>query len=55
MTRLVTIADTLAAELEGLSFSSPVAHAYNPLIYAREPHAAYLSRFGSPPKEALFV
>lgn len=55
MTSLVTIADNLAADLEGLSFSSPVAHVYNPLLYAREPHAAYLSRFGSPPKEALFV
>lgn len=55
MTGLVTIADTLAADLEGLCFSSPVAHVYNPLVYAREPHAAYLSRFGSPPKEALFV
>ncbi len=55
MTGLVTIADTLAADLEGLSFSSPVAHVYNPLVYAREPHSAYLSRFGSPPKEALFV
>lgn len=55
MTGLVTIADTLASELEGLSFSPPVAHVYNPLVYAREPHAAYLSRFGSPPKEALFV
>lgn len=55
MTGLATIADTLAADLEGLSFSSPVAHVYNPLVYAREPHSAYLSRFGSPPKEALFV
>lgn len=55
MTDLVTIADTLAADLGGLSFSPPVAHVYNPLVYAREPHAAYVGRFGSPPKEALFV
>lgn len=55
MTGLVTIAETLAADLAGLSFSPPVAHVYNPLVYAREPHAAYLDRFGAPPKEALFV
>ncbi|CAG0949492.1 uracil-DNA glycosylase family protein [Geobacter sp.] len=55
MTSLVTIADALAADLEGLSFSAPVSHVYNPLLYAREPHAAYLARFGSAPKEALFV
>jgi len=55
MTSLVTIAETLAADLDGLSFSPPVAHVYNPLVYAREPHAAYLARFGSPAKEALFV
>jgi single-strand selective monofunctional uracil DNA glycosylase len=55
VTDLITIADTLAADLEGLPFSPPVAHVYNPLVYALEPHAAYLGRFGSAPKEALFV
>lgn len=30
-----------------MQFSSPVAYVYNPLDYARVPHEAYLSRFGT--------
>ena len=52
---LLKIADDLAAELEGLSFASPVAHVYNPLVYARAPLQQYLERFGAPSKEAVFV
>ncbi len=52
---LQKIADTLAAEVDRLSFSPPVAHVYNPLVYAREPHARYLARYGQGPKEAVFV
>ncbi|RNC71822.1 MAG: single-strand selective monofunctional uracil-DNA glycosylase [Desulfuromonadales bacterium] len=55
MSDLVRIADDLAAALALLSFAPPVAHVYNPLVYAREPHAAYLRRFGAAPKEAVFV
>lgn len=52
---LVTLTEELAATLEEFSFSPPVAHVYNPLLYAREPHGEYLRRFGAAPKEAIFV
>lgn len=52
---LATIAADLAAELERLSFSPPVAHVYNPLLYARVPHEEYLRRYGAGPKEVLFL
>ncbi len=53
--KLVEIANDLAKELERLTFSPPVVHVYNPLVYAREPHELYLSRYGKAPKEAVFV
>ena len=40
-------ADDLSRELARLHFSAPVACVYNPLHYARAPHAEYLARFGS--------
>ncbi len=52
---LTEISDQLAAELAPLTFSPPVAHVYNPLEYAREPHARYLERYGRGAKEVLFV
>jgi single-strand selective monofunctional uracil DNA glycosylase len=52
---LLRIADSLAAEIERLHFSPPVAYVYNPLRYAREPLARYLDRYGEGPKEAVFV
>jgi single-strand selective monofunctional uracil DNA glycosylase len=52
---LVAIADTLVAELADLAFGSPVTHVYNPLIYARAPHTAYVTRYGAGPKEVLVV
>lgn len=52
---LVQIADALAADLSRLQFSPPIAHVYNPLVYARPPHDQYLTRYGKAPKEAVFV
>lgn len=52
---LLQITEKLVAELDRLTFSSPVAHVYNPLVYAREPHERYLTRYGQGPKEAVFV
>lgn len=55
MTPLVEISRNLAARLDALSFPS-VAYVYNPLLYAREPHEAYLERWGgSAPRELLLV
>jgi single-strand selective monofunctional uracil DNA glycosylase len=52
---LQRIADALAEEMERLTFTPPVAYVYNPLVYARQPHALYLDRYGKGPKEAVFV
>ena len=43
---LAAIARQLARDVSELHFSSPVAHVYNPLHYAWQPHQAYLERFG---------
>jgi single-strand selective monofunctional uracil DNA glycosylase len=52
---LVEVASDLVGSLRGLEFGPPVTHVYNPLVYAREPHEQYLTRFGAPPKEVLLV
>ncbi|NUM53733.1 MAG: single-stranded DNA-binding protein [Candidatus Hydrogenedentes bacterium] len=52
---LIDISDALARELRGLSFAAPITHVYNPLEYARAPHAAYLERYGTGPKEIVLA
>jgi len=52
---LVRISRRLSAEADALEFGPPVAHVCNPLAYAREPHEAYLARYGAAPKEVLLV
>ncbi len=52
---LSKITECLIAELDLLEFSPPVAYVYNPLVYAGEPHAQYLARYGGGVKEAVFV
>ncbi len=47
--------DGLARRLEGLRFSAPVAHVYNPLLYARAPILQYFHRYAASPKEVLFL
>jgi len=49
------IADALARELRPLRFGPPVACVYQPLEYARAPHHLYLRRYGTAPREVLFV
>ncbi len=53
--KLTDISRKLAADVGSLRFASPIALVYNPLAYARTPHEAYLAKFGSGKKEALFV
>lgn len=55
MATLLDISDTLAKELQPLSFPPPITHVYNPLVYARAPHADYLERYGTSPKEIILV
>ena len=43
---LISITRRLARQVDTLTFSDPVAHVYNPLIYARAPHEQYLQKYG---------
>src|SRR5687768_5515336 len=52
---LLAVDRGLARAVEGLRFAAPVAHVYNPLAYAWEPHAAYLDRYGGGQKEVLLL
>jgi single-strand selective monofunctional uracil DNA glycosylase len=52
---LLQIADRLAQRVDTLSFAPPVTHVYNPLNYARPPHAEYVQRYGQPPCEVLLL
>ena len=52
---LVAINRTLCKEVERLRFAAPVAHVYNPLLYARKPHEMYLDKFGGAHKEVVLL
>ncbi len=54
MPTLIDLSRELADLVELLRFSLPVSYVYNPLIYARTPHEAYLSRYGSGNKRVIF-
>ncbi len=45
----------LVRELADLEFSLPVAHVYNPLVYARRSAELYLKRFATPGPEAFLL
>jgi single-strand selective monofunctional uracil DNA glycosylase len=45
----------LRKALQGLRFSPPVTHVYDPLDYAWDVHARYLERWGSGPREVLLL
>jgi single-strand selective monofunctional uracil DNA glycosylase len=53
--KLKKITDDLCRDLDGLSFSEPVTHVYNPLVYARRPHEAYLEMCGDQGLDVLFL
>ena len=52
---LVKSAAILRDETGLLNFRNPVARVYNPLVYAWEPHTAYLENFGQGEKKILFL
>ena len=55
MTPLVEISADLSSRVDVLEFSS-VPYVYNPLVYAWEPHEAYLERWGGKaPREVVMV
>ena len=53
--RLVRAARKLQKSVDGLTFSPPVAHVYNPLAYARRSHELYLRRYADRPKRVVFL
>ncbi len=52
---LVAAARQLRSAASRLRFGPPVTHVYNPLVYAWEPHAAYLCKFGGAPRRIVFL
>jgi single-strand selective monofunctional uracil DNA glycosylase len=52
--RILASERRLVRELSGLRFGAPVTHVYNPLVYARRPHAAYVRRYARAPVGVLF-
>ena len=52
---LIAAARKLSQAVDGLNFSSPVTHTYNPLNYAWAPHECYLRRFGKSRKRVIFL
>ncbi len=53
--RLAAAADELAAAVDLLSFSLPITHVYNPLIYARQTHHQYLQWAQPKTTQVLFL
>jgi len=51
----VAISRWLAHEVDALTFRPPTACTYNPLVYARRPHEAYLERYAQQRIEALLL
>lgn len=47
--------DELCADLMSLTFDDPIKYVYNPLIYARETHQLYVTRYLSPTVKTLFL
>jgi single-strand selective monofunctional uracil DNA glycosylase len=52
---LRTAARRLSRDVAGLRFGAPVSNVYDPLDYARRPHAAYLDAYGSSRKRVVFL
>jgi single-strand selective monofunctional uracil DNA glycosylase len=53
--RVCAVSRSLARGVSQLRFADPVRYVYNPLVYARRPHEAYLRRFASARKRVLLV
>jgi single-strand selective monofunctional uracil DNA glycosylase len=52
---IASITDDLITRLGPMTFSDPVTHIYNPLVYARNGYDQYVSRFGNSSKAAIWV
>jgi single-strand selective monofunctional uracil DNA glycosylase len=52
---LVAVGDALARAVDRLRFGPPVAHVYDPLVYARPAWRAYVERYGRGRKEVVLL
>ena len=52
---LLTASRRLGRDAGALHFGQPVSFVYNPLVYARECHEAYLARYAAGPKRVVFL
>jgi single-strand selective monofunctional uracil DNA glycosylase len=52
---LADAARKLCRDLAPLRFGAPVTHVYNPLVYASEPHARYLSLYAPGKKRIVYL
>jgi single-strand selective monofunctional uracil DNA glycosylase len=52
---LIAISRKLASTVERLDFGVPTKFVYNPLVYARKAHEAYLERHGAGPKGRVLL
>ncbi len=52
---LAVISRDLASRVDALAFAPPTAYVYDPLVYARAPHEAYVERYGRAPREILLL
>ena len=53
--KTLELLDELGAKVDRLKFGPPVAHVYNPLVYARRPLALYLERYGGLGAETMLL
>lgn len=53
--RAISIVERLRDAVDALAFKAPVAHVYNPLVYAWPSTRAYLDRFARRDIDALFL
>lgn len=54
-TKLILIGDNLNELLSKIDFTAPVAHVYNPTVYARDLYLQYIRRYGNTTREILFL
>jgi single-strand selective monofunctional uracil DNA glycosylase len=53
--QLIIAGKELSNKVDGLEFSEPTTHIYNPLSYAWKAHEAYIRKWGNSPKKVLFM
>jgi single-strand selective monofunctional uracil DNA glycosylase len=49
------LTDELVRRLTPLTFSDPITHVYNPVVYARNGYDRYVARFGNASKQTLLI